>query len=596
MARLRKLGGLVRPGESVDAAVVNRPLRTLDQKVNYLFDVLEATAAGRALVARQVSVSAAVKVGQPVWYNPSLSRYEPAALAAGADADGVFTLAATARVAGVCREKFSDTLADVTLFGLDTIDLTQSAGASAPTGVLYLAATAGRISATRPAVCVPVLHHYGSNLVLVNAELSEALDRHVHRGFALACVPAGRHTPPDHGDSHAVEDGDAGLPGWLPADHPVFEGAAPAGAAFGYNLQTHPALAAAWPPVPESSAYVEWDKTGVGGFLGVPADFVQIDRHGIWWMTDCYGEVPWPVEANTAFPASDSASDSESEGVGGACPPSGVMAVRVWFVRPQYGSGPGVVTSLRSRDERLKVFCAGTEVEAAVGDLELLLRLAFNVDDGATGALAFRNYDDATNTFRRGPVATGLYALGDNVSLEGDATAVVGDTTVHYGNVGVAVETDPTKQLEVQLYRLDGGTVEFYEGVPYTGLPEDRDTEIRGRFRVPDDIPYASPRLRIRLRLLGTVAATLPDLSLTARRIPASATPAGLPLAGAEFAVTLADDMPALSNAYQYADLASEYFAVAAGDTVLFSVARDGASDGYPGAVGVLDAQADVSE
>ena len=72
----------------------------------------------------------------------------------------------------------------------------------------------------------------------------------VHYRFKLEPQPAGIPNDPDNNQKHSIVTADANLPGWLPADDISFQGMAPAGAKFGYNLAKHPELASAFPPLP----------------------------------------------------------------------------------------------------------------------------------------------------------------------------------------------------------------------------------------------------------------------------------------------------------------------------------------------------------
>jgi hypothetical protein len=89
------------------------------------------------------------------------------------------------------------------------------------------------------------------------------------------------------------------------------------------------------------------------------------------------------------------------------------------------------------------------------------------------------------------------------------------------------------------------------------------------------------------LRILGRAVGNLPSLTVTARRLPKPATGASvaLPLAASEFPVTIATTA-ALGASNKYIDVTSTSFAVADGDTLLFTVQRSG--DAYAGEVGIL--------
>lgn len=585
---------LVKPGEPVSAGVVNRPTSTLDGNVRYLKDRLDAAEVGSTVFARGVTVEAEAASGMAVYYDPAAGRFARA-LAGVESAGGVLVASAQSRVWGVVHAKASATLADVLLFGLAPLDLTASAGGNAA-GDYYLSGTApGRLVLQRPPVGGLVLRAAGDGTVFVCPQFVDLLDRHVHYRFDLACVPAGSVSPPEPGARHAVAAADASLPGWLPAGHASFGGRAPRGFAFGYNLAADPALYNAWPPSSPAEAHVEWDKgldKDVGG-TGVPAGpdgLVVVDRYGIWWRSDCYGDAPWPTWYDTGDVAgsSDSLSDSVYP-----CPRPLGMRMTLWYSRVNFATDTAAVTSLRSTTPRLTVRCVDGSA-ATAGDLVIALDLNLtSAGDDAAGYLALKSFDPDTASFRRGPVVSGVYAGSGSVTLSGESPTRLdpGDPSsplVYHGAVGVSVTPGDSREVDVQLIRLDGSADEdFFEDVMFLAFPPGVASSLRIKLRVPADLAIPSPELSLRLRLLGRAAGGLPSLAVTARRLPAAASPADLPLAAAEFAVD-ADTGATLASANQYVDAATVPFAVAAGDLVFFSVSRSDA-DSYPGDVGLVD-------
>lgn len=590
---------LIAEGDQVRAGVVNRPLRHLDQNVRYLLGLLDAAAAGSTVYARRQTVEAEAAVGMPVYLDAAAAAFRRAVAAADVDqVTGVVSTSASSQVWGIVAAKHSATLADVLLFGLADVDISAAVVGPPAAGTYYLSGAApGRLVAQRPPVSVPVLRRTPDGRVFVQPQFVDFLDRHVHYRFDLKCAPAGTHTQPTAGGLHAVADPDAGRRGWLPADHPAFAGKAPPGAVFGYNLAADPALAAAWPPVPLTSAVLEWSK-GVSadvGFTGVPLGrdgLAVLDRNGVWWMSNCYGDVPWPVDYGTGNSAS--ASDS----VGAECPRLLAMELRLYFGKATFATdAAGVVLSVASNDARLRVSCYGDPARAATtGHLELDLDLDLVASgDAAEGHLAFKTFDRETATFGRGPVAEGLYTTASNVTLSGTATSTRTiasvPRTVHHGLVAVVVDPADTKELDVQLVRLDGAEESYLKDPPlmYLGFPAGDETEYRAKVHVPFDLAIPTPRMFFRFQVLGRAAGTLPQLTFSARVVPRPsgglATPLDVPDDSEEF--SLACTTAAAVTANQYVEAESDDFAVAAGDTVYFTVRR-GAADGYAGEVGVL--------
>lgn len=581
---------LVRAGEPVTAGVANRAPAAIDRNLRYLWDVVQAAGIGSTVFARKVTVEADAALGMPVYYNPDTQRFERALARVAADpATGVVETAASSQVVGVVAFKHGATLADLLLFGWADLDLAAAVAGPVAAGLYYLSGgTAGRLVRQRPPVSVPVLRVAGPR-VFVNPQLVDFLDRHTHYRFPLTCLPAGDHTPPVGGGRHVVENPDPDLPGWLPADHASFAGKAPAGAKFGYNFLAHSALANAWPPLPVSQSYLEWSKglDGDVGFTGVPGDLCVVNKDGVWWMSDCYGDVPWPAFWDTAPGEQTSLTE-----VLGECPRDLYMELVLWFTKVNFATDNTVVTSLRSLDRRLVVRCADGAAGSA-GDLTIDLDLSLLVaPDLVRGATVLKGLDG--DTFTRGRVAEGVYARSENVTLTSDLPAVKrvpGDADsedVYQGLVGIAVAPQSTLELPVLLTRLDGATEEFYQDVMYLELPAGDDTAFRSKLYVPTGTGLTSPALRLRLLLLGRSAGALPALTVTARRVPRPAavlTGTALPLTAAEFAVTLTTTATVTAN--QYVEAVSDPFEVAAGDTVYFWVRR-AADDAYAGAVGVI--------
>lgn len=585
---------LIKQGEPVTPGTANRPLREMDQNVRYIWEVLQAAAIGSTVYARRVTVEADAKKGMAVYFNTKRKQFERGlAQLDTTPASGVLQTADTAQVWGIVATKHNATLADVLLYGYDSIDISEAVSDTVSAGVYYLSGvTPGRLTKQRPPVSVPVLRSDGQDNVFVVPQFVDFLDRHTHYKFPLTCLPAGDHTPPLPGERHTVENTNADLSGWLPANHPTFAGKAPAGAAFGYNLEAHPQLKNAWPPLPVSQAYLEWDKGADKdiGFTGVPLGSngaCIIDRDGIWWMSDCYGDVPWPTE----YDSTSSASYSDSSDI--ECPRHLQMAMMLWFTKTQFATDVTVVRSLRSKDARIAVRCIDGS-PASAGDLEVLLDLNLTVKDDQSGYLALKEFDPSTNEFKRGPVIEGVYARSNNVSLTGDETetrSISGQPrTLYKGVIGLEVAPSDSRELEVQLIRLDSVEEQFYQDTTYLGFAAAQQSEIRCKIHIPSDTELANPQLALRFRLLGRALGTLPALTVTARRVSRPTdglnVPVSLPTVVSEFAVTI-DTQATLSAPNQYVEAEAEPFTVAAGDVIFFTVKRL-STDGYASEVGII--------
>jgi hypothetical protein len=599
---------LIKKGEPVSPGTPNRPLGQLDSNIKYVWDVLQAAELGSTVYARQVTVESTVVVGSAVYYNPTTQQFEKGLAQVTTDTDtGVIMTSQTSQVWGIVAEKHNSTLADLLLFGYAEIDISPAVtGGTVVAGGYYLSGVAyGELAAQSPPVSVPVLRSDGNGHVFVNPKFVDFLDSHKHYKYELTTLPAGTHSPPTVGENHVITAADSDLPGWLPADDAIFDGKAPPLAAFGYNLSQHASLNNAWPPLPLNQTYIDWDKGEHKDemFHGVPMGLdglVHVTRDGIWWMSNCYGDVPWPTNWDTSDPAFDSVSESIE------CPRDLDMLINLYFTQMNFATDQTVVTSLISADDRLVVRCAGTTTVNSTGDLEIDLDLDLSL--GVTtkrGALVFKELND--DKFDRGYVVEGVYKTSENVTITSDVATtsylVDGDSStpvVRHGMIGIEVSTDLTRELSSQLVRLDSVTEEFYQDVMYLGMPADEYTSFVTKIYVPSDITADTPTLTFRLRLLGRAAGTLPQLTIKYRiqnRPTGLTTATTLPSSATTLLSTEMDTTGDDTSANFVVEAISDAISVAAGDLIFFEVIRDGtdASDAYSAQVGILQQSGVVS-
>lgn len=593
---------LLESGDPVEAGRLNKQTRRMDENLKYVWDVLKAASIGSTIYARRQVVETEAKVGMVVYFNTSTQKFERAlAIAEVNDATGVVSTAASAQAWGIVSTKIDATTADILLYGLATVDISQAVSGALSVGVYYLSGgSPGKLVPQKPPVTAAVLRRLPDGRVFVMPQFVDFIDRHVHYKYDLTCRPAGSHSPPAEGNTHEISDPDTSVPGWLPADHAIFEGNAPVGAVFGYNLAGQPALKAAWPPVPIRNAELLWDK-GLSSDSGMM--IVQLgregqcvlDQKGIWWMSNCYGDVPWPTLLDTTGSASGSDSTSYSSTIP-ECPRAIRMVMQLAFTRVNFATDASVVLSLTSNDARVKIRCYEDPTKAAsTGNLSISLDLNLIVKDDQTGYLALKNFNPTTSEFQRGPITEGVYALSSNVSLTGTVVGtreISGVTrTIYQGLVGVTVNPADTKELDVQLVRLDGAEEGSYGTPPvmYLEFIAGDEREYRGKVHIPYDLAIPSPQLALRFSILGRAAGTLPQLTFSGRIVPQPSdglsTPEDLPVDGDEFSIACTTVATITTN--QYVEAVSTPFDVEPGDTVYFTVRRS-SSDGYAGAVGVL--------
>jgi hypothetical protein len=677
----------IQEGEPVSPGTPNRPLRQLDQNINYLWSLIEAANLGSTVYAREQTLESTAELGMPVYWNAANSRFERGL--AGTETDvptGYIQTSASSQIWGVVAEKHEATLGDILLFGYAKLDISAATGDSGtvPAGLYYLSGrTQGGLAIQKPPISIPVLRADGAGSVFVNPTFMDVLQNHQHYKFDLTMLPAGDVTPPSAGSVHTITNADSTLSGWLPADDAVFGGNAPAGAKFGYNMSADFALDNAWPPLPLESSSVELLKNSiydsgasvyrqllfVGSTVGShgqdsqtfivsgaqvgddvlaspatltndllfdahvvsadqvevrvtntstgPAvlttgvvhvnvfkdpenwtptkvagqaldDLVVINRDGIWWMKDCYDNVPWATDYDS--------NSSVSESAGPSCPHIATPQMLMYFAKVNFATDQSVVTSLESTDSRLKVYCRNTTDPKSVGDLDIDLDLNFTVStDAEPGYLAFKSLDG--ENFKRGPVAEGVYTTTPtNVTLSGDASATVsvGGTNreVFYGNIGVNVNVDPTQELGAQLVRLEGVTEE-HTPVLYLGMSNDYQSSYTVKFDVPFDAS-ADSTFKYRVRLLGRVAGTLPQLAFSYVKSsrPSGLTPQNPVPDGASASISdlVTTGTLTLANSSVEATQSTGITGVQPGDIIYITVTRDpaDAADVYTGEVGVM--------
>lgn len=580
----------VADGEDVSAAVTNRAITQLDSNIRYLRSLLSQVESGTAVLARDQLVAEDALVGMPVYYHAAHGRFERALGAADVDAaTGAFLMSATAQALGIVFARKNTTTGTVLLAGMADLDLSAAISGDVAVGRYYLSnQTAGQLEQQRPPVGVSILqvaqlNPDGTQRVFVNVSFHDLLEAHRHYEFALVARPAGTVTPPDPGDRHVITDPDAALEGWLPADHASFAGRAPLGAAFGYNLAAS-SLRYLWPPVP-ARAYLELSREGDGSSLGqgVDSQLCIIDRHGLWWLSDCYDRVPWPTLLDTTSSLSESLTD---------CPLDLDMRLRLWFTKPVFANTGSWVASLTTAAHSgLAVRCVDTGEAASTGHLEIDLDLGLAIEaTDQPGHIVLKTLAD--NRVQAGPVVESLTPVGNNVTITSDVAA--GADGQRYGRLAIAVDQDlEAGELGVDVVRLSGVQEEFYQEVLGLGFRAGQLSSFRGRITIPAGLALpVGTRLKLVFWILNRASTAIPAgiFTLSYRRIPApTTTPLALPLESAEVALS---DLPAanvaVTAANQYVLLESDTFPVAAGEQVLFSLTRAGQTDGLNGDLYVL--------
>jgi hypothetical protein len=600
----------VAAGEPVQANVVSRPDTALETRTNYLKDRLDAAALGQALFDVDATIAEDVLEGQPVFWNYQTQRYEKAIVAVESDpVTQTLVPQASADCLGLLYRKKTNTLGDIVLRGIVKLpNISNAIEMPIEPGRYYLSATqAGKLTNQRPSAPVSVCYVQGAKdncaaepWIVVMPQVHDFLSDHTHYRFELAAQPAGDVTTAAGRVTMTVaSDLDVeASPGWLPAAHDSFNGKAPANAAFGYNLKAHPELSAVWPPVPMMAVAMLWDKgaTRTGAFeIPLGSDgLVVCDSNGIWWMSDCENDVPWPATESS----STSAEDIE-------CPRDERMRVIVTFLRMLFGNNKNVVTSLYAAPTSPIRITNCTGATATTGDLELALILQLLIaEPDVTGGKAIKEIDE-NNKFRRGWLTEGVFSNSEAIVLKGTYEAsrtLTDDEKTAFGTSDSSVSlkqglvriefNDPAVEREIapQIIRLSDVVERLYYDIPYLAFPYQQESALRLRFNVPVSGISSSINMRVVAQLLsrGVGASGLPTLDVTYRRL-ARPTSAAIDLNKNENTTDLALAYSTSIAADKVVEVTTDTFTVLPGDTVLVSIKRAQLDDvSYPHEVGLL--------
>jgi hypothetical protein len=610
---------LINDGEAVRAATPNRPLGQLASRTQHLKGLLDVIAAGEALLMVDVLIDA--DVGDAVYYDSVSKTYKPALAALEPDPiGGWFNIASSSYVVGIVLSKTTATRGNLWTTGVfRNFDLTATIdGDSTIPGPYYLSTQKpGKLVLQKPAIAVYTLFNRGDNCAHLQPAPRDVLEDHIHYRFELFAQPAGTHNlmTITSDDVHRIITPDPDAAGWLPADHPIFNGAAPAEAKFGYNFSQHPELQKVFPPQPVESSYIE--RNGIGLPLGSTRPVARVDRNGIWWFDNCYGAAPWAPEFPGAIldipPVDSSSSSSSSSSPTGPVfdcqtpleylPGHGEsrldeMTLFLWHSKMVFKTDKNVVLKLKPCEgSPIQVLSCDEGEPAETGELCLALDLNFQITENQAGFRALKEIDG--ETFRRGLIVEGLRG-GANVAIsgisEGGEPQYAFDAERDLWQGALVLDfIDPGslfREGNFDLVAMDNIRQDMIrddaddEGIFALLFPESRDSEVRGRIQLPNSGLPTGPKMRVILRLLSQLSdVVMPELEASFRRIPRNVdacTPLALPTADTVLSNIVPCDGQTI-GLNEYVEAESEQFDVANGDTVFFTVRRKGTTDGYGG-------------
>ena len=603
MATWRATINVPRTGESVDEQTIGRPLSQLAERTAYLKDRLDAASVGEGLTLFSQPIISTISVGDVVYYNATMERYEPALAEAAEDDDGILRTGARAYVTGIIIRKLSSSAADILIQGrYSGLALTDTSSVALPNGNYYLSGMdAGKLVSLRPGVGIFVCSVTDQGVV-VNPVPREVLEDHIHYRFELVVDPAG--TPVCHADNRvSIEYADSDREGWLPADDPSFQELAPIGAFFGYNLLAYPALHAAWPPQPLRGAYLELNG------VGISQDHVVVDDNGIWWMTNCNTDVPWEsdecLSSSISLEQESSSSGTIGAGRPGPCAPI-TRRMLLWFTHLVSKTDQVVVTGVKSAEDS-PIVVSGCAAPDASGYYQSKVELDLNL-------LWTRTARQAGSEVVKGVTGHGDLLVGqvvEGIQGAGLVTVSGSQSTVGGSSAGLVTITglDPTqisRKVDVALVALSGATEAIYSGIlPYVGLPAGRVSSFIGKVRVPS-IAMTTPRLALDL-WFGMPTVGTPPANVSIEYAVVNDAESTTESSSSLYSGGLMQSMPttwSIANVLDLEDLgalaAGDYFSrralvigIGSNQLLLFRLSRT-ASDGYTGELAVINMVATV--
>ena len=588
----------IQDGERVDATISGRPDRALGDRTQYLKDRVDAIDNGQALFSFDVAVESSVVVGQAVYWNATTQQFEKALAATTTDSSGVFVNSPSSDVIGVVYSKTSATIATLITYGTVALSLANSVDGAVEAGRYYLSGSqAGYLAKQVPGITIPVLIADGNGNIYVQIQPREITETHQHYKVELYMRAAGvAAVQTVHGESRAVVTSpDTDLPGWLPAADASFNGLAPPKAAFGYNLSQHPELSKLWPPIPEGNASltVFTNLSGALSNLGLevpigPDGLVIIDRHGLWWMSDCNGEAPWQSYYNSSVSLSSTGSIGYPE-----CPRNAESKLILYFAKAKYGSGSSVVNTLQANSVDSPIIITDLDGNSAnSGNLKIAFDSSFMVTTQTDqGSLVLKQLN--SNNFTRGRVVEGIKATNGSVTITSTESRLDGSATLHQGIVSIEANIEGVERfIAPQVVRVINCRERYEEDIMYLGFPAAVQSSVRYKFKLPgsDGFPN-NAKLSLRLWLTGDAStASFPTMTVSYRRLPRPTTATALPLT--DTYLTFTTGMALGTN--EYIEKTSAIFSVYESDEVLFTISRS-SSDGYLGEIGIVDAVAVLS-
>ena len=578
---------LIPVGAPANAATFNAPLQALSANVDSALSMFEAASLGKSYCFYDAPIRSDVVVGTPVFWNSVTSQYEPGLASVTTDNYGQFITSPSSDIVGIIIAVHPGNLGDVLIEGVANINLANVVSGPVVPGRYYLSSsTPGQLVGLQPPISIFVCRVLGQlnscatvAQVLVKPQIRDVLLDHAHYRFPLACLPAGKTTPPAYGQNHVINSPDPTKIGWLPANHPVFNGLAPHNAVFGYNISKDPNLSQFWPPVPVWAVAVLLDNGTRYGATEIPQGpngLVICDANGIWWMSSCYGDAPWPVGLNNTVVHGSSYPNAYDYD---ECPRIDHMRIEVVYLRMLVMNANYVVTSLSTPPGGPLVLTGTPSPAGETGNVTIAFNpTAATQTNNALGGLVVKGITPQLN-IQEGWVLEGITTSSPAVVLGGSQTRHLTPTDpttplVYQGIVSVDMDPNPVdKELTPALIRLETGAVDrLFEDIPYIGFPANKTTSIRMSFNIPPQ-GIASPSVfQLRLLMLGRTSGTLTAFTASYRQLAMPADNTAEAITATDTSFTINTAIPVTNG--QLAQAQSAAISVMPGDTLFVTITR----------------------
>jgi hypothetical protein len=552
----------VMDGEPIDAATTNRLPQVNARNTASIHDLIKKFRDLSGEYLWQMPITSDVRIGDFVYFDAHSRLFDRGSTKFTLAGQHV-TEAECAQVWGVVIDIRNDK-GDICTSGLCTFHPTTDIFTKSCTpGIRYLGDNGGVLEeASFPYKCVGFLvnvRQSGEVQFFVHPHLSADPRTHQHRSYALSAAPAGDW----FSEVVDITNTDINLPGWLPANHAIFEGKAPVNAVYGYN--PHFLKGCGWPIKNPSTACLQWQRAAsrVPLLATVPSELYHLDDRTIWWFSDTI--LPW--DAGVDYKSGIATVPGEQIG----------YAHRMWLsvTNTGYDLSSTVVTTLRTNKSGglyIRQYPYGGQ--AVSGDLEIGLDLTFGEEIVPDG-LGFAVGEIKNHLLRKTPVVSKVRVNSRVLRVQSQHF----DGNYHHGALTLS---DPTgvmgTEVPIEATHLTGVEEVLVADAVGLAFHQDRPSSLLTQLLVPYDNLFTTTALSVRLGLLtmrpGNIQADI--LRLSYRIIK---NPSGLNKAVSAFPVQEMSPLAcncSLKNAaaHGYFVVESEKIPVSPGDIFIVKIER----------------------